>query len=602
MTDNCSFTQEDYMNCAWEHVPLEGQSFCYYSLVLSLERALETASGETEEQMLTLLLQLADFGFNPSNGASPFNPSWISRGKDRRSLLPKDLTPSELQSLANILEGIADPLLKGRVADTLWLAGKPRNPLYAQVAINAYSDATDLEKYEPQTLRHNFARALVLAHQMRQTDRAKSITVSLASLIKENKEVAPYHAYELAAMLHEHEFDARNLSKEESLDHLSDVEAIARGLYAGSDYDLAGRVFELVSQKARKLNEHETISRAKMLKGDCYYQLAKDCEDTRPFEAHYNSVKALAAYREVQHAYRDRYDTGERIKEVLQALPNYGQKTNDMMLHEFSTGPFDLSEIAHETKQLVSRKNSPASAVNQLAYICPVNTFTEAVKTELESKRGFLSDMFATSSHFGTDGSLLAKGNAPNAMAMQMFSAQSQFSMKGCVLPGIEAINLEHEVDLELFESLCRDSPMVPEESYRAIAHGLFLGWELHLTVSIYILAPHLEQMARKSLKAAGAITTTVEDNGVTREVGLGSLLKLDECERVFGHELTEELKAIFTEVTGYNARNDVAHGLLTESQAQTVKGLHAWWIILRVIVDALHLNIPKDDSIKFTK
>lgn len=593
-----SISLDDYLSCQWQHSTLEGQLTCYDSLVRSLQDAHNVATNQNQKTVLNLLIELASFVFNPAQGDIPFSPAFKNRRKNERAILPKDIGSNTLKALAEILPHIHDSLLKARVADTVWLGGKPkRDPVYAVTAIEEYCEVNDVANLDPFTLKNNLMRALVLGHQLKYSEKTKAITESAIALFKQHKHSSPEQMLSLAKMLHRGDFDRRNLSQQQLLGFQCEIDSMGQSLATKGNYMLAQEVFKLSSEKASQLENSEAYNSAKAMEGLCYYELAKECQSTRPYEAHFNATKALSTLRQVERAYQEKYSVDSLIEDVRRALPKYGRSTQETMIHEVSSGLHDLSEMASGSKTLVAKHNSPESAVSQLAHLAKLTMYSDAVKEEKMTTKTFLSDLIGSAVHFERDGRVVAKASSTDGMAMQLFKVTSTFYMKGGILPAMEQIKLEHSVDLDLFEGLCRESPIVPSEQQEVIARGLFLGWTLYLTPAVYILAPHLEQIIRVLLKDADAITTHDDNDGISRETGMGTLLQLPQCHKVLGEELTTELKAIFTNATGYNVRNDVAHGLLTDRDGQTVMGLHAWWIILRIIIEGLNGYIPKSST-----
>lgn len=58
----------------------------------------------------------------------------------------------------------------------------------------------------------------------------------------------------------------------------------------------------------------------------------------------------------------------------------------------------------------------------------------------------------------------------------------------------------------------------------------------------------------------------------------------LPEAEKVFGKDLSFEIKAMFCGALGPNLRNEVAHGLLDDDSFQSIHSIYAWWMGLRLV------------------
>ena len=80
-----------------------------------------------------LLAQIFNMHFK--NGkAEPFGPMWQMEG--RRSLIPADLSNSELDAIQDTLNTVADPEFQARIGDILWLRRKDFKA--ARMAVAAY--------------------------------------------------------------------------------------------------------------------------------------------------------------------------------------------------------------------------------------------------------------------------------------------------------------------------------------------------------------------------------------------------------------------------------------------------------------------------------
>jgi hypothetical protein len=52
----------------------------------------------------------------------------------------------------------------------------------------------------------------------------------------------------------------------------------------------------------------------------------------------------------------------------------------------------------------------------------------------------------------------------------------------------------------------------------------------------------------------------------------------------VFGDDLTFEIKALFCDSLGANLRNELAHGLVDHNACNSLHGVYAWWLTLRLV------------------
>ena len=117
----------------------------YYLISEAVRKAGEEAKARGDihlEAGLHLVWAVCSYHGRPENDAEPFGPM-IELG-DRHSPIPDDLTEVQVTTLAQLTSLIKDPFVRGRIADVVWLEGKPRNHKCALRAIEDYI-ATDVE-------------------------------------------------------------------------------------------------------------------------------------------------------------------------------------------------------------------------------------------------------------------------------------------------------------------------------------------------------------------------------------------------------------------------------------------------------------------------
>ncbi len=157
-------------------------------------------------------------------------------------------------------------------------------------------------------------------------------------------------------------------------------------------------------------------------------------------------------------------------------------------------------------------------------------------------------------------------------------------AVAGRTIPALKTMLMEHRLQLRDFESICRESSIVPPERALAFAKALFYGYDLDFDSAIHRLVPQIENMVRYHLKATGAVTTDLDRDGIEVEVNLGNLLKRPQALLIFGEDLIFEMQAMFCESRGPNFRHHLAHGLLEDRDFETAFAVYAWCLSLRIV------------------
>jgi hypothetical protein len=63
----------------------------------------------------------------------------------------------------------------------------------------------------------------------------------------------------------------------------------------------------------------------------------------------------------------------------------------------------------------------------------------------------------------------------------------------------------------------------------------------------------------------------------------LGALFDLPECRTLLGDALHFELRGCLIEKSGYDFRNRVAHGFVSEMECYSPAAIMVWWLVVRI-------------------
>ena len=173
--------------------------------------------------------------------------------------------------------------------------------------------------------------------------------------------------------------------------------------------------------------------------------------------------------------------------------------------------------------------------------------------------------------------------------------------VQGDIWPALEVLWLEHRLHEADFVGLVNQSPIVPKDRVRIFGKALFSGYDRDFITALHLLVPQIEHLVRHHLKQSGVKTTTLDANGIENEVGLSALMDYPEAEKIFGADLSFEIRALFCDPFGPNLRNELAHGLLDDEACQSIYSVYAWWFGLRLIFNtfwnATHKAKPGSDE-----
>ena len=171
--------------------------------------------------------------------------------------------------------------------------------------------------------------------------------------------------------------------------------------------------------------------------------------------------------------------------------------------------------------------------------------------------------------------------------------------VQALILPALDVLTLEHRLQTADLINLARRSPIMPIGREILFGKALAHGFNRDFATFIHLLAPQIEHMVRVPLKVAGVSTSHLDQDGIETENGLSALIDLPQTSAIFGEDLIYEIKALFCDQMGPNLRNNIAHGLLNDQEANSVDAVYAWWLGLQLVVNTYWNSLDKGNAME---
>jgi len=513
--------------------------------------------------------------------------------------IPDDFTATELIFFESILQHIEEPMLRGRLADLLWLCRKPKNPCHAIIAIEAYTAHPIKVETWRSDIDKCWERAFRICLQLRDYKKLEAIEERVYSAFEVDYPGCPLMPLWLSQLL-----DRLDLGRDKHGDSAQRLYSIAKELKLQGSLNYARSYLELAERKFKHCKNEQGWLDSLILIAECFELEAEQrALDSSPSQMVCNSLyeQAIHAYRRVPVKHRTASDVDNKLRSLREKLSTSGEATlGEMGLVQ--TPSIDIKDIVETSKAHVSGKLGVEEALMYFSGISRVSSFESLKKSATESiAQNPLRAIFGTT-HYSDDGRVVAKtpsldfnagdektNHAPVMKQIhQDLSIERMLTVKGQILPALDQILMEHRITCDLLESLCYQSPFVPSKREKLTATALWFGFEYDFSSAIHLLCPQFEHMVRVKLKDVGAHTSNVDQEGIENENGLSTLLDLPEAEKVFGKDVLFEMRSVFADALGPNLRNEVAHGLLDDNSASSIGSIYAWWMILRLILRSL--------------
>ncbi|NBQ39916.1 MAG: DUF4209 domain-containing protein [Alphaproteobacteria bacterium] len=534
-------TVQDFTECGWKKSLTDIDREGYSAMWQALSSAARIASEDdrpSHGKALWLLADACSMMLSPKSLNEPFKPFMVMEG--RRSVIPDDLSESDIAFYAEIVDAIDDAWLKARVADLVWLKQRPRNVRIALAAIDAYLQIPLGTETWVRGGQECWERAISLARMLKigaGTRLAKMETTILDAFNAATKQ-SGFLGLWLADLL-----DAHSLGRTHSLVIAQKLNVMAVEFEEGGDlhrsrefFDAASRWFDRSGDEAK--SAEMTVAVAEGWVKEAIARASSDQPSHMVAASFYE--KAIQIYRSIPRSQRAIHRGDARIAELHRHMSDAGENSLDE-LTVVKTPGVDISELVENARKSVTRKsvhNALFSFANiyQGARVDQVRTAAEKILQQSIFRR------LAGSTHLSRDGRVIAKQPAigfdntqasddPALWAQMVHDHQILINIvvHGDIWPAHEVLLQEHRLSENDFIDLASQSPTVPRGRERLIGKALFAGYDRDFTVAMHLLVPQIEHMVRFHLKNAGVKTTNLGIDGIENENGLSTLMGLPE-------------------------------------------------------------------------
>lgn len=144
-------------------------------------------------------------------------------------------------------------------------------------------------------------------------------------------------------------------------------------------------------------------------------------------------------------------------------------------------------------------------------------------------------------------------------------------------------IRSKFEVEEKDIWKIVEDSIIVPEDRRGAYVKGIMAGFSGDFLTALCLLVPQVENSVRELTIECGEPVYNLNEDGIEELKTMHAVLELEGVRECLDEDFLLALRTIFCSKFGFNMRNDIAHGLLSDKQFQSYKALYTWWFILKM-------------------
>ena len=605
--DNFEQVLNAFNDCGWETVLGDVSDEGYTPMSQALREAATKAydgDNQARGKVLQLLAEACSMMLSPEKRNDPFDPIWVGGGT--RSIISDDFTEAEIRLFSQIIESIDRPLLKGRLADLVWVKNKALGVKNALDAIDSYRQLPlDVDTWFSDGKRC-WQRAIDLSRMVGPTagDRLDQMKTSIIEALKSASGEDKFFSSQLA-----HTLRSNGLGESDATMVAEKLESLAGEFREAGDFHASESFYNASTDWYKHSGDDDksidtTVAQAEAFVDEATARLSSDSPSHGVAASFLED--AIQVYRTIPRNHRDRYNVDKRIQELRLLLNKHGKQALDEMA-TVSGSPIEVGDSIEHARDAVSGK-PVQEALGTFANLYHVSAkkLRESAIRNL-SRTPFLASIPKVySSH---DGRVIARtpgisastpsGDDEAEILAQMnrveYGTLVSIIVQALILPALDALTLEHRLRTEDLINLARRSPIVPIGREVLFGKALAQGFNRDFATSIHLLAPQIEHMVRIPLKVAGVPTSHLDQDGIETENGLSALIDLPQTKVIFGEDLTYEIKTLFCDQMGPNLRNNIAHGLLNDQEVHSVDAIYAWWLGLKLVLTTFWNSLDRE-------
>lgn len=561
-------------------------------LCSELLAGIDNSTDEKEKEVLILVYEINRI-YLSEDMSHPFIPYQRTQ-LGISSAVPEFFTEDELEFYCGIFEKVKNKMFKARIADILWYLKYKKNIEYPRYVVSIYTNLNINSSREFWEHLVFIRRGLYLANQ---------IKYELKYLDTKFSQIFITHEYENNAYL----VRLASVLREFKIGKNKSVVIADKLLISGENLELS-RQFNLSEQyydEASKWTTKERFVELQVKRALAYVHNAEEVESRGLVEGiHYEN--AIQILRALDKNERSKYITPEKEEELVSKLQSAGRfALTQMGEHKFT---IEISDIINDVI-LNMKGKSKNEALKHFAFISNFVKVKDIENSSIEQIQNSPLMSLCTHVMYASDGRVIARDlglrdnvpmdkNNPSVWRTMLWNYNLQISLKVQteILNALNVLLEEHFISESDISEIVRASNVISPNRQKVFIKGLMAGFSFDFISSLHLLAPQIENLVREQFHIHGIRTVTLDKDGIEIEVGLSTLVDKPEFAIIFGDDIAFEIRALMCESTGYNLRNNVAHGLLNVDEMQSVASVYFWWFCFKLIYLQYFGSLKKEE------
>lgn len=586
-------TADDLRKCDWQQrLASEPKQQCVYfrEAFHVAFKASEANQDELGKRVYLFLWVLASLHADYDSPGNPYR-EWQRTTDGNRSLNTDDFVDSDFAVLKEVLHEINNAEFRARIGDLLWEC--KRDFTAAQSAVRAFIESARVLKSAGDHFAYveRLARAAkISARKGFEKFEAEVITAIEAGIV-EFEQSAPndFQCRRLMEIL-------LRLQAGNPVHYAALSERLASQAESLPNWNAAEGYWEVASMWHRRNKDESGAERCRIAAAECHIfgaeaQVAGEKPDYG--SAAFWMGKGLEALRQASA-------NPARIAAVHQRFLEIQKKS----LAAMGTMSIDVSAIPDFEKHREITQNAAVAHVQGFSFEEALGRFAhvttptdaEAVKAQVLSnatqslfdkivaqtavdRTGKVSDVIPPSAFDQPDeGEVLRK-----KMVQQAAQIHWPMQVDWKIEPARQAFMIEHAARKADLRFLVVNNAFIPRGHEGIYLRGIQAGFHGDWLVAMHLLVPQVEASLRLVFQQHGVVTSTLDSEGLQKEKDINTLLWIPEMERIFGPDISFDLRGILVERFGHNMRNDSAHALMPEGSFYQPASVYLWWLIIHL-------------------
>jgi hypothetical protein len=537
-------------------------------------------------------------GFQPSYDTpeQPYVP--IMQWEGKRSLIPSDLTTDDIAALRELAPLAKDVALRSRLFDLVWELTKDHKA--CGLAAEAYVAAAE-RLDTPENWLHAstcYQRAVQLAAKL---GRGKELFQKVAKSLQRatRASAGEQEAFRCCRYLRL----IQRYGCGDAAVFAGIAEKIAQDASKADNPYKARAYWEVAADLRESAKDAGAATAARLAAGETYViEAEKGATGNVKMAAASSLIKGIEALRRAGAA-------PERIEELRRKLGQYQEGLRAEM-QTFST-EIDISDAVESARQHV-KCATLNEALFRFALGYNLTDLKELKETVIQVAKDHPLTHLLGASIVDSKGRVVKQ--KPGLLHLQgeeleeqikaeMFSHASQFMwslrVSSYIDPGRLQILNDHHPTFEDLTYLVASNPFVPPGHEGIFLRGLHAGFHGDFLVASHLLVPQIENSLRYVLESQGVDVSNLMSDGTQPVKVLGAIFGMEETKKIFGDSLCFELRGCLIEKTGFDFRNRLAHGFVSEGECYAPAAEMIWWLVLRICLIPIYhsQSAPPENS-----